>query len=126
MLGTFISIVSVSMLAVTSMMSLTSAVSVVSASSVTPVVASTIASALVPALLMNISIVGLNQIYDVEIDKTNKPYLPIASGELSIGTAWRIVCATAVRHSITVALQNASTHSLRSLARCSPLFVARS
>ena len=39
--------------------------------------------ALVPALLMNISIVGLNQLYDVEIDKINKPYLPLASGEMT-------------------------------------------
>ncbi len=39
--------------------------------------------ALVPALLMNICIVGLNQLYDVEIDRVNKPYLPLASGELS-------------------------------------------
>ena len=39
--------------------------------------------ALVPALLMNVSIVGLNQLYDVEIDKINKPYLPLASGEMT-------------------------------------------
>ena len=39
--------------------------------------------AVVPALLMNVSIVGLNQLYDVEIDKVNKPYLPLASGEMT-------------------------------------------
>ena len=39
--------------------------------------------AIVPALLMNVSIVGLNQLYDVEIDKVNKPYLPLASGEMT-------------------------------------------
>ena len=33
-------------------------------------------------------IVGINQIYDVEIDKVNKPYLPIAAGELSLPMAW--------------------------------------
>lgn len=32
---------------------------------------------------MNVSIVGLNQLYDVEIDKINKPYLPLASGEMT-------------------------------------------
>jgi len=32
---------------------------------------------------MNLYITGLNQVTDVEIDKVNKPYLPIASGELS-------------------------------------------
>ena len=39
--------------------------------------------ALVPSLFMNLYITGLNQVTDVEIDKVNKPYLPIASGELS-------------------------------------------
>ena len=38
---------------------------------------------LLPALLMNIYITGLNQITDIEIDRINKPYLPLASGELS-------------------------------------------
>lgn len=33
---------------------------------------------------MNLYITGLNQITDVEIDKVNKPYLPIASGMLSM------------------------------------------
>lgn len=33
-------------------------------------------------------IVGINQIYDVEIDSVNKPFLPIASGELSPKLAW--------------------------------------
>jgi homogentisate phytyltransferase / homogentisate geranylgeranyltransferase len=40
--------------------------------------------AMIPALLMNLYITGLNQVTDVEIDKVNKPYLPIASGDLSI------------------------------------------
>jgi len=39
--------------------------------------------ATVPSLLMNVYITGLNQITDVEIDKINKPYLPIAAGMLS-------------------------------------------
>lgn len=36
-----------------------------------------------PSLLMNLYITGLNQITDVEIDKINKPKLPIAAGDLS-------------------------------------------
>ncbi|KAG5560966.1 hypothetical protein RHGRI_004107 [Rhododendron griersonianum] len=32
---------------------------------------------------MNLYAVGLNQLTDVEIDKVNKPYLPLASGEIS-------------------------------------------
>jgi len=36
----------------------------------------------------NIYIVGLNQITDVAIDKINKPYLPLASGAISLRTAY--------------------------------------
>jgi homogentisate phytyltransferase / homogentisate geranylgeranyltransferase len=39
--------------------------------------------ALLACLCGNVYIVGLNQIFDVDIDKINKPYLPLASGELS-------------------------------------------
>jgi homogentisate phytyltransferase / homogentisate geranylgeranyltransferase len=39
--------------------------------------------ALLSCLCGNVYIVGLNQIFDVDIDKINKPYLPLASGELS-------------------------------------------
>lgn len=39
--------------------------------------------AMVPSLLMNLYITGLNQITDVEIDKINKPNLPIAAGDLT-------------------------------------------
>ncbi len=46
---------------------------------------------LLSALGCNICITGLNQIIDVELDKINKPNLPIASGELDIETAKKIV-----------------------------------
>lgn len=38
---------------------------------------------IISALACNIYITGLNQIQDVEIDKINKPWLPIAAGRLS-------------------------------------------
>lgn len=38
--------------------------------------------ATIPALLMNLYVTGLNQITDVEIDRINKPELPIAKGTL--------------------------------------------
>ncbi|CAB4265841.1 unnamed protein product [Prunus armeniaca] len=47
--------------------------------------------ALAPSILMNIYVVGLNQLFDVEIDKVNKPELPLASGEFSMGTGITIV-----------------------------------
>ncbi|CAM6090826.1 unnamed protein product [Calypogeia fissa] len=40
-------------------------------------------------------IVGINQIYDVGIDKINKPFLPIAAGDLSIPVAWGLVLGLA-------------------------------
>ncbi|KAI8569179.1 hypothetical protein RHMOL_Rhmol02G0258700 [Rhododendron molle] len=40
---------------------------------------------------MNIYVVGLNQLFDVDIDKVNKPYLPLASGEFSMELGWAIV-----------------------------------
>lgn len=46
---------------------------------------------LVAGLTVNIAIVGINQITDVEIDRVNKPQLPIAAGELSVRAASVIV-----------------------------------
>ncbi|KAF6165459.1 hypothetical protein GIB67_028018 [Kingdonia uniflora] len=53
---------------------------------------------LVPMILMQIYNVGINQLYDIDIDKANKPYLPLASGELSIaaGRSITVTCATLV------------------------------
>jgi homogentisate phytyltransferase/homogentisate geranylgeranyltransferase len=45
---------------------------------------------------VNVFIVGVNQIEDVEIDRVNKPYLPLAAGELHAPAARRIVAACAV------------------------------
>jgi homogentisate phytyltransferase / homogentisate geranylgeranyltransferase len=43
---------------------------------------------------VNVAIVGLNQVEDVEIDRVNKPDLPVAAGELGVGTAKAIVLVT--------------------------------
>lgn len=47
--------------------------------------------ALIVGVTCNIFIVGINQIQDVEIDKINKPYLPIPAGILSLSQAKKIV-----------------------------------
>lgn len=47
-------------------------------------------------LCSNAWIVGVNQIFDVEVDKVNKPFLPIAAGELSKRTAWILLSACAI------------------------------
>ncbi|VAH21854.1 unnamed protein product [Triticum turgidum subsp. durum] len=51
---------------------------------------------LVALICGNGYIVGINQIYDIGIDKVNKPYLPIAAGDLSVQSAWLLVVAFAV------------------------------
>jgi homogentisate phytyltransferase/homogentisate geranylgeranyltransferase len=51
---------------------------------------------LLAAYTVNLFIVGLNQIEDVDIDRVNKPFLPLAAGELGLRSAWRIVIASGV------------------------------
>lgn len=58
-----------------------------------PQVAKQYLIALGSALCVNIYIVGINQIFDVEIDRINKPYLPLASGEWTLQFA-ACLCAS--------------------------------
>src|SRR3954449_12315135 len=51
---------------------------------------------LVAAWCVNVFIVGINQLEDVEIDRINKPFLPIAAGDLSPAAGRRIVAVCAV------------------------------
>jgi homogentisate phytyltransferase / homogentisate geranylgeranyltransferase len=51
---------------------------------------------LVAGLAVNVYIVGVNQLEDVEIDRVNKPFLPLASGEMTREYARAVVAATAV------------------------------
>jgi homogentisate phytyltransferase/homogentisate geranylgeranyltransferase len=55
-----------------------------------------LAATLFVACCVNVAIVGLNQIEDVNIDRVNKPDLPLAAGELSRAEGKLIVGATAV------------------------------
>ena len=55
-----------------------------------------LACVLVAGFCVNVSIVGVNQLTDVEIDRINKPWLPIAAGELTLAQARRIVVACSV------------------------------
>jgi homogentisate phytyltransferase / homogentisate geranylgeranyltransferase len=50
--------------------------------------------ALIPCLCANVYIVGLNQLEDVDIDRINKPSLPLASGAFSRGEGLAIVGVT--------------------------------
>ncbi len=46
---------------------------------------------LVVCLALNLYVVGVNQLTDVAIDRINKPWLPVAAGQLSLDAAQRIV-----------------------------------
>ncbi|KAH7853808.1 hypothetical protein Vadar_006842 [Vaccinium darrowii] len=61
-------------------------------------------SGLLALLCGNGYIVGINQIYDIGIDKVNKPYLPIAAGDLSVQSAWFLVSLFAVTGLLTVGI----------------------
>ncbi len=51
---------------------------------------------MIALLLGNAFIVGINQIYDKEIDVLNKPFLPVASGEMSVRVAWGTVLSCGI------------------------------
>jgi hypothetical protein len=51
---------------------------------------------MVALLLGNAFIVGINQIYDKDIDIVNKPFLPVASGEMTTAVAWIVVVASGI------------------------------
>lgn len=63
---------------------------------------STLGLTLLSCLGANIYIVGLNQITDIEIDKINKPYLPLASGAFSLSLGYFIVLLSVII-SLTIA-----------------------
>jgi len=46
---------------------------------------------IIAGVACNIFIVGLNQIIDIEADKINKPYLPLAAGYITLQDAKRII-----------------------------------
>jgi homogentisate phytyltransferase / homogentisate geranylgeranyltransferase len=52
--------------------------------------------ALVAALATNVYIVGINQLTDVDIDRINKPFLPLAAGTVSMRTGRIWVVASGV------------------------------
>jgi 4-hydroxybenzoate polyprenyltransferase len=51
---------------------------------------------LVMAAVLNAASNALNQIYDLEIDRVNKPKRPLPSGRLSLGDAWIFTAAAYV------------------------------
>jgi homogentisate phytyltransferase / homogentisate geranylgeranyltransferase len=66
-----------------------------------------LAMTLLAGACVNVFIVGINQVMDVDIDRLNKPWLPIAAGELSPAAARRIVAVAAVAPLAMAATQGA-------------------
>jgi|694.fasta_scaffold70169_2 homogentisate phytyltransferase/homogentisate geranylgeranyltransferase len=61
---------------------------------------------LIAALACNVYITGLNQLQDIEIDKINKPWLPIPSGRLSINQARWIIAVCGILALVSAAFTN--------------------
>lgn len=65
----------------------------------------TIIMPLIACFCGNIYIVGLNQLTDVAIDRINKPYLPLASGEFSVRLGKTIVATAGLLALVLAAVQ---------------------
>ncbi|CAM8894778.1 unnamed protein product [Rhodiola kirilowii] len=84
LLGRFIGVLSMSLLAMGKL------------SDFSPLYIKGLLKASAAAVLMHLYVGGLNQLTDIEIDKVNKPYLPLASGEYSYKTGSLIVAFCAI------------------------------
>nr|AJD80983.1 flavonoid prenyltransferase [Maclura tricuspidata] len=62
---------------------------------------------LIAMILATAYYIGINQIYDADIDRVNKPYLPIPSGELSLKQAWFLVISDLLAGLLILRLMNA-------------------
>lgn len=78
----------------------------------TPVPPAALLTALLPALLINVFIVGLNQLSDIPLDAVNKPSLPLPSGALTPRDARRVVTA-ALLTGLAFCFAPAATPALR-------------
>lgn len=61
---------------------------------------------LIMALCLNLFVVGINQIFDLSIDKINKPGLPLASGDMTLRNGWTIIIMAAIL-GVGIAVTNA-------------------
>ncbi|CAO2831852.1 unnamed protein product [Amaranthus hypochondriacus] len=89
----------------------TSLVAVENLSDFSPSFFARVVEGIIVIILCVIYAVGINQICDMEIDKINKPYLPLASGELSITDGILITTTSAVM-SLLLAWRSGSPYLL--------------
>lgn len=69
-------------------------------------------TALLPSILINVYIVGLNQLYDVDIDRVNKPFLPLPAGLMTRSDAIFVIIASLLS-GLAFCLSPIATPSLR-------------
>lgn len=69
-------------------------------------------TALLPSILINVYIVGLNQLYDVDIDRINKPFLPLPAGLMTRSDAVFVIIAS-LFSGLAFCLSPIATPSLR-------------
>nr|KYP42561.1 Bacteriochlorophyll synthase 33 kDa chain [Cajanus cajan] len=79
----------------------------------------------VPHLFMGIFVAGMNQLTDLEIDKINKPYLPLASGQISFTTGV-IIAASCLTLSLLLGWVIGSWPLIWGLLLCCFLWIAYS
>eukprot|EP00466_Bigelowiella_natans_P008562 jgi/Bigna1/75563/fgenesh1_pg.35_\ len=87
-IGTITSVVALHMMMIPSNVGMLFALS--------PLFLKVVAPTLISALLLNVYIVGLNQVTDVSIDKVNKPNLPLASGAMSMKQAIGVILTSLI------------------------------
>ncbi|XP_024018142.1 homogentisate solanesyltransferase, chloroplastic-like [Morus notabilis] len=63
---------------------------------------------LIAIILANTYIAGINQIFDADIDRMNKPYLAIPTGDLSLKQAWLLTILSAIGGHLILWLMNAN------------------
>lgn len=68
------------------------------------------------AALLNAASNSLNQIYDLDIDRINKPGRPLCTGEVSITGAWLFTVVTAMAALVLAAVVSTLTHHWGTLA----------
>ncbi|KAI3524156.1 hypothetical protein L1887_02808 [Cichorium endivia] len=65
-------------------------------SDISPLFIAKVLQAIFGGIFMQIYVCGFNQICDIEIDKINKPYLPLAAGELTMSSAIMVTTISAI------------------------------
>ncbi|XP_047164517.1 glycinol 4-dimethylallyltransferase-like [Vigna umbellata] len=81
--------------------------------------------ALLPSLFLDLYVNGVNQVFDFEIDKINKPYLPLASGKLSFRNCVFIVASSAIM-GLGINLMIGSTALIWNFVLCATLWTCYS